>query len=351
MIFLLLNHVLSTQWYNPLSAGVPVIQNQGWTHEIGQQYQRLPDRAKGVVRDPVFALSKNTAGLAIHFNTDAKDITVRYVVTGGLDLDEMPALGVSGLDLWCKLESGEYVSALSKFAFEGKQVTYTFKGINPGYKEFHLYLPTYNGISDLLIGTNDGANFDWIEKNEEKPIVVYGTSIAQGRSASRPSMAWATILQRRLQKPLINLGFSGNGKMEKEVLDFVVENDASLYILDCNPNLVSESLDQLISLYVNGVEQIRKLRDAPILMVEMAGYADEFMNTQRNEILTRTSKGLKEAYDSLVKKGVKDLYYLSKADINLDMDSYTDYVHPNNYGMVQYADAYEKKVREILKLN
>lgn len=38
------------KWLNPLEYGFPVIQNQGWTEEIGDSYVRLPQRAEGKVR-------------------------------------------------------------------------------------------------------------------------------------------------------------------------------------------------------------------------------------------------------------------------------------------------------------
>ena len=71
------------------------------------------------------------------------------------------------------------------------------------------------------------------------PIVVYGTSIAQGGCASRPGLAWTNILGRKLDRPVINLAFSGNGKLEKELIELLSEIDASLYVLDCLPNLTS----------------------------------------------------------------------------------------------------------------
>ena len=40
------------KWLNPLECGFPVIQNQGWTEEIGDSYVRLPQRAEGKVRNP-----------------------------------------------------------------------------------------------------------------------------------------------------------------------------------------------------------------------------------------------------------------------------------------------------------
>ncbi|WP_293707066.1 SGNH/GDSL hydrolase N-terminal domain-containing protein, partial [uncultured Parabacteroides sp.] len=71
------------KWQNPMDAGFPVIQNQGWPDEIGQTYVRLPDRAKAEVREPLWNLSRNSAGLAIHFYCNSPQITVRYQVSGG----------------------------------------------------------------------------------------------------------------------------------------------------------------------------------------------------------------------------------------------------------------------------
>ena len=113
-------------------------------------------------------------------------------------------------------------------------------------------------------------------KNEDsslrKPIVFYGTSITQGGCASRPGMVHTAILQRRLDHPVVNLGFSGNGKMEPEVVELMAEIDASCFVIDCLPNMdakeVAERTEPLV----------RKLREAqpktPILLVEDRSYSD-----------------------------------------------------------------------------
>ena len=41
------------KWFNPMNTDYPVIQNQGWTKEIGNSYARLPQRAKSEVREPL----------------------------------------------------------------------------------------------------------------------------------------------------------------------------------------------------------------------------------------------------------------------------------------------------------
>ena len=109
----------------------PVIQNQGWTGEIGKSYQRLPDRAKEVVRKNVWNLSGNSAGLAIHFYTNAERIEVRYGVNGTLAMNHMPATGKSGVDLYAIDPDGRWRILTDKFAF-GDTITYTISYSNVG---------------------------------------------------------------------------------------------------------------------------------------------------------------------------------------------------------------------------
>ena len=204
------------KWHNPMEAGFPVIQNQGFTKEIGNSYTRLPERAKGMVSEPLWNLSRHSAGLAIHFYSDAPQIKVRYAVTGSLNMPHMPSTGVSGVDLYSINSDGEWHFCFGNYSFKDT-ITYTYNNIGKdryhkqGF-EYRLYLPLYNGVKWLEIGIPEDAKLEFIPVSPEKPIVLYGTSIAQGAGAARPAMAWGTSLQRSLDYPLINLGFSGNGK-------------------------------------------------------------------------------------------------------------------------------------------
>ena len=58
-------------------------------------------------------------------------------------------------------------------------------------------------------------------------------------NASRPGMVHTAILGRQLDYPVINLGFSGNGRMEVEVATLMTELDAAVYVLDCLPNIAA----------------------------------------------------------------------------------------------------------------
>ena len=87
-----------TVWRNPLaSVSSSYLQNQGW-NEDGGNYHRLPNRAAGKVRDKVWHLACQSAGLSIRFKTDASEIRVKYTVTQPLNMPHMPSTGVSGVD-------------------------------------------------------------------------------------------------------------------------------------------------------------------------------------------------------------------------------------------------------------
>lgn len=342
--------------HDPLTEpNFPVIQNQGFTAELNKTYNRLPERAKSIVRDALWQFSLNSAGLAIYFKTDATDIWVQYYATDPFSMPHMAQTGVSGVDLLAKNETGQWSSVLQSFSFseQKQQIAYAFTGIRKSSDEqgfeYRLYLPLYNTINDLLIYVNDGASFTWIEKDYRLPIVMYGTSILQGCCSSRPINSLTNIIQRHFDMPVLNFGFSGNGKLEEPVIKFIVENDAALYILDCIPNIANYAKATIKNLIINAVHQIRSARpEVPILITEFAGYSYQEVNPDGWNRVVNSNAAQKEGYDSLIAEGQENLYYLTREEIGLPKDSWTDWIHPNNYGMRIYSQAYIKKIQEIL---
>lgn len=343
-----------TRWHDPLKENYPVIQNQGWPDEIGRTYRRLPDRAEKTVRKPVWNLSENSAGLAIHFYTNAEKIEVRYSVEGGHSMFHMPATGKSGIDLYAIDSDGKWRVATDKFNF-ADTVTYTFNNLSPsqyhkhGY-EYRMFLPLYNSVKWMEIGVPDSAEFRFIPRLKEKPIVVYGTSIAQGGCASRPGMAWTNILSRTLDLPVVNLAYSGNGPLEKEMVDLIDEFDASLYVYDCLPNMGGLTPEEVIARTIYGVKKLRENHDTPILIVDHIGYRNDETNKSSKESADRMNRASRQALDSLRKMGVKDIYHLHKDSIHFPENGCVDNIHPNDWGMQVYADAYEKIARKILSM-
>ena len=97
------DEVAALQWADVRDWGV---EGRGFS-DTEAWFDRLPSRAKGIVQDAVWALSRHSAGMMVRFQTDATEIHVDYGVTSSnLAMPHMPATGVSGLDLYASDTDG-----------------------------------------------------------------------------------------------------------------------------------------------------------------------------------------------------------------------------------------------------
>jgi len=349
------------KWWNPQTTTFPAIEGQAWPKESKNPYDRLPARAEKQVREPVWDLAGMSTGLMLRFRANSAEIKVRFIVEGQHALPHMPATGVSGVDLYALSNDGDWLWCAGKYAF-GDTIVYNFKNLSPNDnyhkkgREYRLFLPLYNKVKWLEIGTPEETEFAPLAVRPDKPVVIYGTSIAQGACASRPGMAWTAILGRKLDHPLINLGFSGNGMLENELISLVSEIDAKIYVLDCLPNLTirpdSENdltIEEVYKRILNSVHALREKRpDIPIVLAAHAGYTDGDINPQSKHFYTEVNETLEQAYAKLKSEGVKQLYIIPKEDFGQDTETMVDGTHPNDLGMMRYAEAYEKHIRTIL---
>ena len=342
-----------TVWRNPTSEVFQTVHGQAWNNELKGSYHRLPQRAESIVRKPLWDLSTNSAGLSIVFRTNATDIRVRYQINGDFSMPHMPATGKSGVDLYATDGNGRQRWCAAKYAF-GDTIRYNYSNIsyvtNPEYGyEYQLFLPPYSELKWLEIGVPEGSDFSFEPVSKEKPIVIYGTSIAQGACASRPGMVWGNIINRKMQHPVINLGFSGNGRLESELFDLLTEIDAKLFIIDNMPNMTNDRTSLIYERATAGIRKLREKSDAPILLVEHNGYGNELSSLEAESSYRKTNIELRKAYKDLQAEGIKNLYYLTKEEIGFHQDAMVEGVHPSDLGMQIYADAYISKIKEILK--
>jgi hypothetical protein len=312
-------------------------------------FDRFPSAAEGKVTDAVWRLSRDSAGMMVRFKTDAKMIWADYTLrTERLAGANMTAIGASGIDLYARDETGKWrwvgVTRPDKKVVRQQIID----GLAPGFREYAAYLPLYNGVENLSLGVPPGAKFEPLAPRSEKPIVFYGTSITHGASASRPGMVHTAILGRRFDRPVINLGFSGNGRMDAAVGDLLVRIDAAAYVIDCLPNMnAAQVREKCIPL----VRQLRAARpDTPIVLVEDRRNTNSWILPERNQHHTANHAALRESFAALQKEGVKVLFYLGGDDLlGHDAEAATDGSHPSDYGFVRQADLFEPVLRAALR--
>jgi hypothetical protein len=222
------------------------------------------------------------------------------------------------------------------------------RGMQREPRTYMLDLPLYNGLDSLEIGVPRDASFTPIAPRTEKPVVFYGTSIMQGGCASRPGMAIPALIGRWLDVPVINLGFSGYGKMDPEMARLMGELDAAVYVVDCLPNLRPEDTAERTEPFVRLLREARP--GTPILLVEGRTYPNAFLLPGEMKSQQENRTALSDAYHRLLAAGVKNLYYLKGEELlGDDGEATVDGSHPTDLGMMRYADAYEKALEPLLK--
>jgi len=316
--------------------GKLTLEGRGWTDSL---YDRLPAKAEGAVTPEVWKLSHDSAGLCFRFETDAETLQVRWTLTkSALALPHMPVTGVSSVDLYVKAPDGRWLFQPRKFG-EGVIGTSSTFVLPAGRKSCVLYLPLYNGVKSIELGVPEGKSFSKISETRSKPVVVYGTSITQGACASRPGLAWTSIAGRNLDVPIINLGFSGSGKMEIEMADLLGELDPSVCVLDCLWNMSPDQVSERVAPFVKRLRSFWP--EVPILLVEDCSF--------QNISPTRKGKLLRSIHAKLQAEGIGNLHFLSNEGmLGEDGEGTVDGTHPNDLGMMREAETVEKALRGIL---
>jgi lysophospholipase L1-like esterase len=324
---------------------------KGWA-ETQQPFDRLPAKAQSLVRPAVWELSRHSAGLYVDFTTDAETIAVRWTVTSDrLAMFHMPATGVSGIDLYLHQDDGWHFLGVGRPTESPTNTTELAVGLAKTPATYRAYLPLYNGVSSIEIGVDKGAAFRIEQPAAErrKPVVIYGTSITQGGCASRPGMSYPSILGRRLDVPVLNLGFSGNGKAEPEVAQLLSEIDASVFVIDPLPNLFPEQVTERLPKFL---EILRSRRpETPVLLMESPLFPGVPFSTGHDRV-SESNENLQRVYQARINAGDRHIALVPACDFTTDGGEATvDGIHPTDVGILKLADALESKLRPLLGQN
>ena len=320
-------------------------------HKKGGPLRRLPIKTK--ISEGVNDLAWHTAGVMLRFKTDADEIRINASMWRNARMFHMAHVGSMGFDLYIGSAADKFYYASTRFNFQEDSYNVTIFKNEGGKKirEFTLHFPLYSGVEKFSIGLTEGAKVysptPWCDK---RPIVVYGTSIQQGGCASRPGMCHTNILSRTLNRPFINLGFSGSAKGEPEMAETIAKiKNPAMIILDYDANAQVEGLRNTLSEFIDIIRH--KHPETPILLVSRLPYAEEFHNdfhyTQMrfdfNAIHTAELKRRRDAGD-------KNIHFLDGASLyGPDPSECTvDGCHATDLGFYQIARHMAPVIENIL---
>ncbi len=336
-------------WYNATEE--PFTLYGGFHDEKG--YYRMPRDIAATVSDGVYHLNNHSAGIRLRFKTNSPYLAISVKWNAFSPMNHMPASGSSSFDLY-RVENHSYKFAAPFIVSEQDNAGYSaFRYLNviegrehnaEEISDYVLNFPLYNQVTELHIGVKEGSK---IEKSgvysNTLPVVFYGSSITQGGCASRPGNSYQNFISRALDIDYINLGFSGNGKAEDEMIEYLKNIPMSVFVCDYDHN--APNVEHLQNTHYKLYESIRKEHpDLPYVMISRPDYK-ELWDRKRKEIILET-------FNRAVESGDKNVYFIDGSTLfdEDERDACTvDGCHPNDLGFYRMAQGIIPTLKKIMK--
>jgi GDSL-like Lipase/Acylhydrolase family/N-terminus of Esterase_SGNH_hydro-type len=320
--------------------------------QLPSPFNRLPRAAQAVVRPEVWSLSLNSAGLMVCFSTDSPVIYVNFSEASNFEpIAHFSATGMSGVDLFAWDETTSSYQNVAPVTIDYGTNSYsglvaTIANASPGkMTNFIFYLSTYNSVTSFEVGVSSTSS---ITPNEpytprNPPIVWYGTSILQGGVSFKPSRIFTSLISRNISREIFNFGFSGNGKMELSVAQYLVNatNTPALFIIDClhnmDPGTITSNTIPLVSFIRTIYPGIK------IVLVEATPFGRDWSSQISAEFEAQKNLALYEQYSLLQQQGVQNIFYvyshqLYESTLEEDQSPTANCLHPSDAGMQAIAD-------------
>lgn len=316
----------------------------GLIYENGQ-FRRMPEAVAKSVSPGVHWLHTNTSGGRVRFKTNSSYIAISTKMKNVGKMDHFALTGSAGFDLFYGEHNNLKFHSTFRPPYDMEDGYQSLLDLNDtSMKEIEINFPLYSEVCELFIGLQkDAAVEEPTPYKTQKPVVFYGNSVTQGGCASRPGNSYPNILSRWFDFDFINLGFSGNGKGEQIIVDYMADLDMSMFIMDYDHN--SPSVEHLQETQPNMYKAIRKAHpEIPIIMMSAISLPWSLKrHYDRRDVIRKT-------YEDAVSAGDKNVYFWDGTE---NFAPYADYGtvegdHPNDCGFYGIAESLSKILDRIL---
>ena len=316
--------------------------------ESEKDFKRLPDNVAQKVNEGVCALYLNTAGGRVRFATDSPYIAIHAEMPSMGKMPHFALTGSCGFDMYVNEESGDsHFAGVFRPPFDckgGFESKLTFNGKKLRY--ITINFPTYSNVKNLYIGLSESAVIsEGLKYKLEKPTVYFGSSITQGGCSSRPGNTYPSIVSERMNIDHVNLGFSGSGKGEQLIADYISNLEMSAFVMDYDHN--SPSAKHLSQTHYNLYKTVRTAQqNLPIIIMSKSDFAKEYEESvlRRNVVF--------ETYKKAILSGDKNVYFIDGESVFRGVYENictVDGIHPNDMGFALMADAVESTLKKAFR--
>ena len=313
-------------------------------------YQRANPEKIGL-SESISAKCRQATGIAVVFKTDTRNLYLRWTTSSLKNLGvNSGALLQKGLDIYIK-KDGEWryaASAAPEMKGECKNHYKKVLGSMPmGEKEVLIFLPPFDSVHSLLIGTDPKAKIEATTNPFKKRIVFHGSSITHGASASRPGMTYVSRYQRESGLQCFNLGFSGQAKLQIEFAQYLSTLEADAFVFDVFSNPNAKEIKTRFNAFVKEIRKNHK--NTPLVFVQtIRREARNF-----NEAVEKHEAEKQSAAEQVVKEAMKsdkNIYFIdSDGFLGEDSMATVDGTHPNDLGFTRMLEKLIPALNKIFR--
>lgn len=315
-----------------------------WFQENAPRLWRFPAEGAGKLPDRVRTLMRYPDGGRIRFASDTSQLKLRIKAPHVQSMGNMSPFGCRGFDAYV---DGVYWCS-DTVAEKGTQDLVFFQGTNRELRQITIHLPTFQEATVLAVGVDANAEIGPPAPFAlARPVVFYGSSVAQGGCACRPGMTYEAILARRLNLDFVNLGFSGAGRAEPEVVDLIAQIDACCFAFDLGKSYRMQPEE----VYGAMLDRIRATHPStPLICMTPIFSTREFYDASYTELSHYTRDVMRRAATKRIEAGDKNLCLVEGLDLlgRSDADTLHEGVHPTDLGFMRIADRLEPTLRQAL---
>lgn len=322
---------------------------QGRAFSESPQFHRLDTAKYNDLPPNVKKLYTHSAGLFTTFRSNTSQIAIDWETADAKLGNNSTPIMSRGFDLYVKETDGwRFAGVARPDLTDAKSRATMVSNMENTEKEFLLYFPLYKELHSFQLRLDEGATFSPTVQQPRKKVLIYGSSIVHGASASRPGLAYPAKISRNLDADIINLGVSGNARMELEVARMINDiQDVDLIVMDCVPNCSPEQVKERTFAFV---QELRKAHPhTPILLIETITRQVGNYDQKWKKRLQEQNANFKAEYERLLAAGYQNLFYIPTDHlIGDDHEGTVDGTHPTDVGFERMVHIIQPEIERIL---
>lgn len=316
----------------------------------GHPYSRLDPKEYGL-KGSLARKCLQSTGVFIAFSTDSRSLSLKWE-TSPLKVvgTNTGANAQKGLDLYIKRDGRWVFAAVAPPDMAGDCVHHEKKVISTmpeGTKECLLYLPLFDSVESLEIGVDPGCTIAASPNPFARKIVFLGSSITHGSAASRAGMSYVARYGRDNGLYCLNLGFSGQAKLQECWARVAADIDADAFVFDQFSNPSAKEIHESFDRFVDIIREAHP--ETPLIFVQTIRREKRNFNEAADAFEAAKQKAGEEEVRARMKTD-KNIYFIpSDGFLGDDSLGTADGTHPTDVGFSRILEKMSPKLNKILK--